>query len=148
LTTRVSERFGGSDALEKLMSNRERYNSRAVLAEGGKWRHVDYKPNHINFAKDILRRGHTIKIFDPDQSWELLLQLLGGDWRKRERQNLIGTSEVTAAKALLGKIGGLALAIQQAAQLINNSDIGGGTIAQTYAEFEMRPKGGWMRFGI
>lgn len=93
---------------------------------------------YYNFAKDLERKGATIKPFDPEQSWDLLIQLLGDEWRKMDQENRIEPSEVASAKALLGKLGGLALAIQQAAQLIDNSDIGGPTITKTYEEFEKR----------
>jgi hypothetical protein len=85
-----------------------------------------------------LRKGETIKPFDANQSWDLLLQLLGDDWKKMDRENRLAPSEVTAAKNLLSKLGGLALAIQQAAQLIKDPDIGGPTIAKTYEMFEKR----------
>lgn len=55
-----------------------------------------------------------------------------------DRENRIAPSEVTSAKAMLGKLGGLALAIQQAAQLIKDADIGGPTITKTYESFEKR----------
>jgi hypothetical protein len=50
--------------------------------------------------------------------------LLGEKWQNR----LLPQSEITAAKTLLKKLGGLALGIQQAAVLINNPEIGGSTI--------------------
>jgi hypothetical protein len=93
---------------------------------------------YYNFTKDVLRKGDTIKPFDSNQSWDLLLQLLGDDWKKMDRENRIATSEVASAKAMLGKLGGLALAIQQAAQLIKDADIGGPTITKTYESFEKR----------
>ena len=51
--------------------------------------------------------------------------LLGEQWQNR----LLRQSEITAAKTLLKKLGGLALAIQQATVLINNPEIGGSTIS-------------------
>jgi hypothetical protein len=89
-----------------------------------------------NFSKDAQRRGDTINPFDPKQSWDLLLQLLGDDWKKLDREGSIPQSEITAAKLMLDKLGGLALAIQQAAILIKNDAIGGPTIAKTYEMFE------------
>ena len=57
-----------------------------------------------------------------------------------DRENRISPSEVTSAKAMLSKLGGLALAIQQAAELIKNPNIGGPTITKTYEMFEKRLK--------
>jgi hypothetical protein len=83
----------------------------------------------------MLRAGNTVKPFDPKQSWDLLLQLLGDDWKKLEEEGKLRPSEVTAAKNILTKLEGLALAIQQAAVLIKNPQIGGPTIAKTYDMF-------------
>lgn len=89
-----------------------------------------------NFAKDMKRKGETIKPFDAKQSWDLLLQLLGEDWQKRDRENRIPQSEITAAKNMLDKLEGLALAIQQAAQLIKSPGIVSPSIAKTYEAFK------------
>lgn len=91
-----------------------------------------------NFSKDLQRKGETIRPFDPAQSWDLLLQLLGDDWKKLEREGRIPPSEILAAKNMLEKLGGLALAIQQAAILIKNAEIGGPTISKTYDRFKER----------
>jgi hypothetical protein len=93
-----------------------------------------------NFSKDLQRKGETIKPFDPAQSWDLLLQLLGDDWKKMEREGHIPPSEVSAAKSMLDKLGGLALAIRQAAILIKNPEIGGPTIAKTYEVFKEKSR--------
>jgi hypothetical protein len=91
---------------------------------------------YYNFSKDAQRRGDTIKPFDPKESWDLLLQLLGDDWKRLDREGRIPQSEITAAKLMLDKLDGLALAIQQAAILIKNDEIGGPTIVKTYEMFE------------
>ena len=78
----------------------------------------------------------TRKPFDPAQSWDLLLQLLGDDWKKMEREGHIPPSEIQTAKSMLERLGGLALAIQQAAILIKNPEIGGPTISKTYEMFK------------
>jgi len=91
---------------------------------------------YINFSRDLQRKGDTIKPFDPKQSWDLLLQLLGDDWKKTERDGRMPASEVTAAKNMLDRLDGLALAIQQAAILIQDPEIGGPTIAKTYEMFK------------
>ena len=93
-----------------------------------------------NFSKDLQRKGETIKPFDPAQSWHLLLQLLGEGWQKMEREGQIPPSEVSAAKNMLERLGGLALAIQQAAILIKNPDIGGPTISKTYEMFKEKSR--------
>ena len=89
---------------------------------------------------DLKRKGETIKPFDPDQSWDLLLQLLGDDWKKMEREDRIPPSEVSAAKNMLERLGGLALAIQQAAILIKNPEIGGPTISKTFDVFKEKSR--------
>jgi hypothetical protein len=91
-----------------------------------------------NFSKDMHRRGDTVKPFDSKQSWELLLQLLGEDWKRMDREGKFPQSEVTAAKNLLERLEGLALAIQQAAILIKDSDVGGPTISKTLETFKER----------
>ena len=93
-----------------------------------------------NFAKDLKRQGETIKPFDAKQSWDLLLQLLGGDWREKYRDDLLPRSEIAAAKSMLHKLEGLALAIQQAAQLIRSPNIGGPGIEKTYEAFKEKIK--------
>lgn len=94
--------------------------------------------NYYNFTKDLERRGDTVKPFDTKQSWELLLHLLGDDWKRLERQGKLSPTEVAAAKGLLEKLEGLALAIQQAATLIKDPEIGGPTIARTFEMFKER----------
>ena len=93
-----------------------------------------------NFSKDLQRKGETIKPFGPAQSWDLLLQLLGDDWKKMEREGQIPPSEVSAAKNMLEKLGGLVLAIQLAAILIKNPEIGGHTISKTYKMFKEKSR--------
>jgi hypothetical protein len=88
-----------------------------------------------NFPQDLGRKGDTIKPFDTKQSWELLLQLLGEDWKRMDREGRIPPSEMNAAKILLEKLEGLALAIGQAAILIKDSEVGGPTIAKTLEMF-------------
>jgi hypothetical protein len=84
------------------------------------------------------RRGDTVKPFDTKQSWELLLQLLGPEWQRLDREGKITQSELTAAKAMLAMLEGLALAIQQAANLIKDDNVGGPTISKTFEWFKER----------
>lgn len=89
-----------------------------------------------NFMKDGERKGDTVKPFDADQSFELLLQFLGDDWRDLQQKQLLKMSEVVAARDFLKRLEGLALAIQQAAILIKNENIGGPTIETTFNLFK------------
>jgi hypothetical protein len=83
------------------------------------------------------RRGDTVKPFDTKQSWELL-QFLGPEWQRLDREGKIAQSEIAAAKAMLAMLEGLALAIQQAANLIKDDDVGGPTISKTFEWFKER----------
>lgn len=95
---------------------------------------------YYNFAKDESRKGDTVKQFTAKQSWELLLELLGDEWKKADKEGTIPQSEMIAAKNWLEQLEGLALAIQQAAINIKNPSIGGPTIAKTYEKFKERMK--------
>jgi hypothetical protein len=95
---------------------------------------------YYNFMKDDDRKGDTIKPFDPKQSFDLLFQFLGEDMRDLQQKRLLKLSEVNAAKEFLGRLEGLALAIQQAAILIKNDAIGGPTIETTFDLFKQHAK--------
>jgi len=95
---------------------------------------------YYNFTNDAHRKGDTVKPFTEKQSWNLLMKLLGHDWVEKDRQGLIKGTEEKAAVELLKFLGGLALAIEQAAELIKNDAIGGPTIATTYELFKERKK--------
>ncbi|PVH79053.1 hypothetical protein DL98DRAFT_633450 [Cadophora sp. DSE1049] len=94
----------------------------------------DYHP----FLKDLCIRGDTLKPFDNKQSWELLLELLGRDWLLKFQGNDIPLGEMTAGKAMLLELEGLALAIEQTANLIKDKNIGGPTISKTFETFKLR----------
>jgi hypothetical protein len=66
-----------------------------------------------------------VKPFNAQQSFDLLMLLLGEHWQNRP----LCQSEINAAMSLLKRLGGLPLAIQQAAVLINNPEIGGSSIS-------------------
>jgi len=103
---------------------------------------------------DAKRKGDTIKPFDGQQSWNLLMKLLGPDWQDMDRQGVIKSSEDIAAKQFLKQLGGvsslsliqdlisdikcqLALAIQLTAELIRDPKIGlGNTIQAVYNSFK------------
>lgn len=91
-----------------------------------------------NFAKDKTRQGMTVTPFTEKQSWELLLKLLGEDWEKQDREGTLPQSEITAAKSFLLRLEGLALAVNQAAVMIKDPNIGGPTIARTFVKFQER----------
>jgi hypothetical protein len=93
---------------------------------------------YYNFFKDMGRRGDTVLPFSPTQSYELLLELLGDDWKELNRTGRIEKSEIDAATSMLAELKGLGLAIQQAAVLIKNPEIGGPTIARTLEIFKER----------
>jgi hypothetical protein len=88
---------------------------------------------YYNFMKDGQRKCDTVKPFNEQQSFDLLMVLLGENWQNQYSRGLIRSTEIAAAKTLLKKIGSLALTIQQAAVLINNPDIGGNNIAGVMA---------------
>jgi len=93
----------------------------SILMTSRKW---------YNYTNDIGRHGETVKPFDPEPSWELLLGFLGEEWKQK-----VDPAEIEAAKAMLGELEGLALAIVQTAELIKDPEIGGATIVETYAKF-------------
>lgn len=93
---------------------------------------------YFNYSKDLQRKGGTILPFNLQESWDLLLQLLGDDWKKDDREGRIPQTEVVAAKNMLAELAGLALAIQQAAILIQDSTMGGPTISKTFEMFKER----------
>ncbi|KAG4441816.1 hypothetical protein IFR05_002680 [Cadophora sp. M221] len=95
---------------------------------------------YYNFANDAQRHGDTIKPFNERQSWELFMKLLGPNWQQKNNDSQIKEKEEKPAKALLQNFGGLAIAIQQAAQLVNNVSIGGPTIASTLEAFKVHQK--------
>lgn len=84
---------------------------------------------YYNFTKDMQRKGDTVKPFNEQESFDLLMLLLGERCQRLYEQRMLRQSEIIAAKMLLKRIGGLPLAIQQAAILINNPEIGGSSIA-------------------
>jgi hypothetical protein len=103
--------------------------------------------SYFNFTK-ITRKGDTVKTFNPSQSWDLLLKFLGPTWQTRDTEGLIPESESKAAKVLLEKIGGLALAIEQTATLIKDKRLNGISIAgfldtfnECSARLRRRPRG-------
>ena len=91
---------------------------------------------YYNFMKDDKRKGDTLRPFDANQSFDLLLQFLGDDWHDLHQRQLLKMSEVSTAREFLKQLEGLALAIQQAAILIRNEKVGGPTIEATFDLFK------------
>ena len=67
---------------------------------------------YYNFMKDIKRRGETVKPFNEHQSWNLLMQLLGPDWKAMDNQGSIKVSEENAARSFLAKLGGVKVSVK------------------------------------
>lgn len=91
---------------------------------------------YYNFTNDAHRKGSTIKPFTDAQSLKLLMKLLGPEWEEQDNKGQIKGREERAAIELLRYLGGLPLAIEQAAELIKNDAIGGPNIASTYESFK------------
>jgi predicted ATPase len=84
------------------------------------------------------RKSDTVKPLDKNQSWKLLIQLLGPNWQLLDREDKISQSEITAARSMLDRLEGLPLAIQEAAHLVKNANVGGPSISKTFEVFEER----------
>lgn len=57
--------------------------------------------------KDINRKGETIRPFDEQESWDLLLRLLGDKWVEASNSGLLKHADIVAAKAWMKRLGGL-----------------------------------------
>jgi hypothetical protein len=95
---------------------------------------------YYNFMKDDDRKGDVVKPFDAKQSFDVLFQFLGDEMRDLQKKGLLKQSEVNAAKDFLEELGGLPLAIQQAANLIKNEEIGGQSIETTLDLFKQHSR--------
>ena len=71
-----------------------------------------------NFNNHAKREGATIHPFTDQESWELLVRLLG--WRQKLDQGEISDEAIRAAKTLIQKMNGLPLAIDQTASLLQS----------------------------
>ncbi len=65
--------------------------------------------DYYNFTKDLRRRGQTVKAFTDDESWDLLLQLLGKEWRDKFNDGLVKETDTVAARAWIRELKGLGL---------------------------------------
>jgi hypothetical protein len=74
--------------------------------------------SYYNFEHKERREGETIPVFTDEERWDLLMKLLGQQWQNQHLGGQQGLLERAAAQKLLDRLGGLALAIAQAANLI------------------------------
>ena len=88
--------------------------------------------SYYNFENEEHRVGDTIPVFSPDERWDFLMQLLGKEWNNDHLGGSRGQMERSAARELLESLGGLALAITQAASLILERKITGDTSIVTF----------------
>ncbi|KAH7416715.1 P-loop containing nucleoside triphosphate hydrolase protein [Cadophora sp. MPI-SDFR-AT-0126] len=95
---------------------------------------------YFNFTNDAQRHADTIKPFNERQSWDLFRKFLGPKWQQKDKAGRMNSVEEKAARTLLKRFGGLALAIQQAAQLVNNGFIGDSTIVSILMSFKDHEK--------
>lgn len=79
--------------------------------------------SYYNFEHNERRAGETVPVFTPDERWDLLMELLGDDWQRRHLGGQNGERERAAADTLLDALGGLALAISTAANLVLETNI-------------------------
>ena len=86
----------------------------------------------FNFANEESRVGDNIPVFSEDERWDFLMQLLGEDWQNNHLGGGRGYLEKKAAKTLMDKLGGLALAISQAATLIRETRVTGDSSIITF----------------
>jgi hypothetical protein len=63
--------------------------------------------DYYNFMKDMRRKGQTVKVFDEQESWDLLLQLMGKEWSDKFRDGRLKETENDAAKAWIKDLKGL-----------------------------------------
>jgi hypothetical protein len=88
--------------------------------------------SYYNLQHDELRNGETVPLFDPQERWDLLMRLLGPKWQNDHLGGPDGDLERQAATKLMDSLGGLSLAIVQAATLIKDDRVGGDTSLQTF----------------
>ena len=98
--------------------------------------------SHYNFENKEVRNGETVSLFNEQERWELLMELLGEEW---QNEHLTGKQEAVeryAARQLMANLDGLALAVAQAANLILETrlthDQSVHTILQLFEQNRMR----------
>jgi hypothetical protein len=76
-----------------------------------------------NIQHDEYRNGQTVPLFNQQERWDLLMKLLGLQWQNEYLEGQTGTLEREAGTRLLNHLGGLTLAIVQAATLIKETRV-------------------------
>src|SRR4051794_3896102 len=84
-----------------------------------------------NIQQDEYRNGQTVPLFNPQERWDLLMKLLGLQWQNQYLEGQTGALERKAGTRLLDHLGGLTLAIVQAASLIKEVRVTGDQSIQT-----------------
>lgn len=85
-----------------------------------------------NFANAESRAGDQVPLFTSDERWDFLMHMLGSDWQGEHLGGSRALVEKQAAKSLMDKLGGLALAISKAANLILDTRVTGDTSIVTF----------------
>jgi hypothetical protein len=78
-----------------------------------------------NIQHDEYRNGQTVPLFNPQERWDLLMKLLGLQWQNEFLEGPTGDLEREAGTRLMVHLGGLTLAIVQAASLIKETRVTG-----------------------
>ena len=76
-----------------------------------------------NIQHDEHRAGQTVPLFMEQERWDLLMKLLGPEWQNEYLDGPTGPLEREAGTRLMSHLGGLTLAIVQAATLIKESRV-------------------------
>lgn len=108
---------------------------------------------YYNFMKDINRKGETVKPFNEQESYDLLIRLLGDKWTNAKKSGQLKEADIEATRDWAKKLEGLrmytlvcitnvllifhlALSIATAARLITNPQhTPSFNIAESYARF-------------
>jgi hypothetical protein len=76
-----------------------------------------------NIQHDEYRNGITVPLFNQQERWDLLMKLLGLRWQNAHLEGQAGALEREAGTRLMASLGGLTLAIVQAASLIKETRV-------------------------
>jgi hypothetical protein len=87
-----------------------------------------------NIQRDQYRNGQTVPLFNQQERWDLLKKLLGLQWQNKYLEGQTGALEREAGTRLLNHLGGLTVAIVQAASLIKEARVTGDQSIRTFLE--------------
>jgi len=87
-----------------------------------------------NIQHDEHRNGLTVPLFNQQEGWGLLMKLLGLQWQNEYLEGQTGALEREAGTRLLNHLGGLTLAIVQAAGLIKEARVTGDRSIRAFLE--------------